>query len=63
VTSQNEKTATPEAFKADERPTKPDDKVELDAEIVKDLDPAETADDVRGGICASSHAGVVCVGK
>jgi hypothetical protein len=61
MTTKKESTPHAERQGPQRLPPEPDRREELDAEIVRDLEVDERAADVRGGICASSHAGVNCV--
>jgi hypothetical protein len=47
---------TPRRGQRDEEPAaRPDDRSELDAEMVRDLEADEHSDDVRGGACPKSR--------
>ena len=61
MTNPKDRTASTKDRAADHPPQKPDKDHELDAEILRDLEPDEQSDDVRGGACPRSqipHAGV-----
>ena len=55
MTNAKDRTAGAKDREAEAPPQKPDEGHELDAEILRDLEPGEQADDVRGGACPKSR--------
>ena len=55
MTNSKDHSAGAKGREADPPPQKPDKDHELDAEILRDLEPDEQSDDVRGGVCTRSN--------